>query len=109
MYQPAPGKPYEVPVITMNGQNLLAVDNFTYLGSTLSRVVHIDGEINSRIAKASAAFDRLCEKVWDRTGIRGDIKLKVYQAIVLPALLYGCETWTVYQCHAKKLNRFHLS
>ena len=42
-------------------------------------------------------------------GIRLDTKLKVYKADVLPTLLYACETWTVYQCHAKKLNHFHLS
>ena len=61
--------------------------------------------------KASATFGRLREKVWDRTGIRAglDTKLKVYQAIVLPTLLYGCETWTDYQLNAKKLNRFHLN
>ena len=35
------------------------VDKFTYLGSTLSRVVHIDKEVNARIAKARAAFGRL--------------------------------------------------
>ena len=34
--------------------------------------------------------------------------LKVYKAVVLPTLLYACETWTVYQRHAKRLNRFHL-
>ena len=26
---------------------------------------------------------------------------------MLPTLLYACETWTVYQCHARKLNHFH--
>ena len=26
---------------------------------------------------------------------------------MLPMLLYACETWTVYQGHAKKLNHFH--
>ena len=31
----------------------------------------------------------------------------MYRAIVLPTLLYACETWTVYQRHAKKLNHFH--
>ena len=32
--------------VTMNDQNLLAaVDNFIYLGSTLSWVVHIDAEM----------------------------------------------------------------
>ena len=41
------------------------VDKFTYLGSTLSRAVHIDDEVNARIAKASAAFDRLCGGIWN--------------------------------------------
>ena len=36
VYQPAPGKPYREPTITMKGQRLQVVDKFTYLGSTLS-------------------------------------------------------------------------
>ena len=35
------------------------------------------------------------------------MKLKVYRAILLPTLLYACETWTVYQRHARKLNHVH--
>ena len=42
--QPAPGKPYNEPTITVNGQHLKVVDTFTYLRSTLSRAVHIDDE-----------------------------------------------------------------
>ena len=92
----------------MNGQKLKVVDKFTYLGSTLSRAVHIDDEITARIAKASVAFGRLRANVWERNGIKLDTKLKVYKAVVLPTLLYACETWTVYQRHAKRLNHFHL-
>ena len=107
VYQPAPGKPFMEPTVTVKGQRLQVVDKFPYLGSTLSRVVHIDDEVNARIAKASAAFGRLHGSVWDRSGIRLDTKLKVYKAVVLPTLLYACETWTVYQRHAKRLNHFH--
>ena len=86
------------------------VDKFTYLGSTLSGVVHIDDEVNARIfAKASAAFGRLRGSIWDRSGIRLDTKLKVYRSVVLPTLLYACGTWTIYQRHAKRLNHFHTS
>ena len=109
VYQPAPGKPYKEPTITVKGQRLQVVDKFTYLGSTLSRVVHIDDEVNARIAKARAAFGRLRGSIWDRSGIRLDTKLKVYRSVVLPTLLYACETWTVYQRHAKRLNHFHTS
>ena len=59
VYQPAPAKPYKEPTIIVKGQRLQVVDMFNYLGSTLSRVVHIDDEVNARIAKASAAFGRL--------------------------------------------------
>ena len=106
---PAPGKPYKEPAITVKSQKLQVVDNFTCLGSTLSRVVHIDDEVNARIAKSSAVFGRLRGSVWDRSGIKLDTKLKVYKAVVLLTLLYACETWTVYQRHAKRLNNFHTS
>ena len=95
VHQPAPGKPYSEPTFTVNGQKLQVVDKFTYLGS--------------RTAKASVAFGRLRTNVWERNGIRLDTKLKVYKAVVPPTLLYACETWTVYQRHAKKLNHFHQS
>ena len=69
----------------------------------------MDADINARIAKASAAFGRLCGSIWDRSGIRLNTKLKVYRSMVLPTLLYACETWTVYQRHAKSRNHFHTS
>ena len=92
VYQPAPAKPYKEPTTTVKGQRLQVVDKFTYLRSTLSRVVHIDDEVNVRIAKASAAFGRLRGSHGDQTGIRLDTKLKVYRSVVLPTLLYACET-----------------
>ena len=35
VYQPAAGKPYKKPTITVKGQRLQVVDKFTYLGNTL--------------------------------------------------------------------------
>ncbi|XP_033096387.1 uncharacterized protein LOC117100709 [Anneissia japonica] len=92
----------------VNGEELEFVDKFTYLGSTLSQIGKIDDEVNCRIAKASVAFGRLTSNVWKRRGIKIKIKLRVYQAVVLTALLYASETWTVYQRHARKLNHFYL-
>ena len=109
VHQPATGKPYRKPTITVNGQRLKVVDKFTYLGSTLSRAVHIGDEVTAKTAKASVAFGRLRTNVWERNGIRLDTKLKVYKAVVLPTLLYAFETWAVYQRHVKKLIHFYLS
>ena len=65
MHQPAPGKTSIEPSITINGQCLEAVDKFTYLGSTLSRNVVIDDEVDARLAKAKSAFGRLSKNVWN--------------------------------------------
>jgi hypothetical protein len=108
LHQPAPGKAYVAPTIIVNNEELNVVDRFTYLGSTLSQAVHIDDEINTRIARASSAFGRLRTNVWERRGIKLQTKLKVYNAVVMPSLLYACETWTVYSRHSRKLNHFHL-
>ncbi|KAF7245900.1 PAX-interacting protein 1 [Varanus komodoensis] len=78
MHQPAPKAQYQEPTITVKGQKLQAVDQFTYLGSTLSRTVTIDIEVNCRIAKTSSAFGRLQTKVWDRRGISLATEFKVY-------------------------------
>ena len=108
LHQPAPGVPYSEPHITVNDVRLAATEKFTYLGSTISRNVNIDDEVTSRIAKASASFGRLRDKVWERRGLNTKTKLKVYKAVVLPSLLYACETWTVYSRHARQLNAFHM-
>ena len=84
VYQTAPGKPHKEPTFTVKGQRLQLVEKFTYIGSTLSRVVCIHDEVNARIAKASAAFGRLHGSIWDRSGIRLDTKLKVYRSVALP-------------------------
>ena len=83
------------------------VDKFTYLGSTLSRVVHIDDEVHARIAKASAAFGRLRGNIWDQSGVRLDTKLKVYSSVVLPTLFSHAKLGQFTNGMPKKLTYFH--
>ena len=89
MQQPVLYKPYVEPVITIKGQTLKAVDKCTYPGTTLSRDVHIDDERNSYNAKAWNTFNRLTESIWESRNINLNIKLKVYQAVIILTLLYA--------------------
>nr|VZI48144.1 unnamed protein product [Spirometra erinaceieuropaei] len=112
MHQPPPNSataPNAPPQINVNGTQLQVVENFPYLGSTLSRNTKIDDEVANRISKASQAFGRLQSTVWNRHGFQLSTKLKMYKAVILPTLLYGAETWTVYTRQARRLNHFHLS
>ncbi len=75
----------------------------------LSRSTNIDAEVSNRIVKASSAFRRLKMSVWEQREISQCTKIKVYTAVVLTTLLYGCETWTIYRRHEALLQQFHLS
>ena len=83
------------------------VIQITYLGSTISNDGTLDREITNRVQKASQAFGRLRIKILQHKNISLSTKLKVYNATVLPSLLYGCESWTLYRRHLRKLKQFH--
>ena len=108
MYQAAPGINKPEPVIKIDGTQLKNVEDFTYLGSCISSHGTLDKEVSHRLAKASSSFGRLWTRVWHERGITKKTKVAVYRAVVLSSLLYGCETWTYYRRHIKKLDQFHL-
>ncbi|BHF57285.1 hypothetical protein SprV_0100022600 [Sparganum proliferum] len=111
MHQPPPNSatPPNAPQISVNCTQLQVVENFPYLCSTLSRNTKIDDEVANRISKASQAFGCLQSTVWNRHGLQLNTKLKMYKAVILPTLLYGAETWTVYTKQARRLNHSLLS
>nr|VZI31650.1 unnamed protein product [Spirometra erinaceieuropaei] len=111
LHQPPPNTATlpNAPQISVNGTQLQVVENFPYLGSTLSLDTKIDDEVARRISKASQAFGRPQSTVWNSHGHTLSTKLKMYKTDILPTLLYGAETWTVYKKQARRLNYFHLS
>ena len=86
MHQPAPGKPYIEPNITIKGQQLKVVEKFTYLCSNLFKSIIMDDKVNTRLAKASEILGQLNRNVWNQRGISEAIKIKVYRAVVLTTL-----------------------
>ena len=96
------------PNTIMDGEALKNVDVFKYLGSSINTAANLDDEVLNHLSKASQAFGHLHTLVWQERSIRVNIKLDFYKAVVLSSLLYGCETWTCYRHHIKKLEQFHL-
>ena len=98
------------PSISIDDYTLKVVEDFRYLGSTISNNLSLDTELNTRIGKAATytAMARLAKRVWDNSLLTTNTKMKVYQACVLSILLYGSETWTLYSRQEHRLNVFHL-
>ncbi|PFX14166.1 putative uncharacterized transposon-derived protein F52C9.6 [Stylophora pistillata] len=107
LFQPSPKDTVKTPPSIKIGETVLEnVDNFTYLGSTLSPHANVDAEVNDRIQQAVAAFGKLQSRVFQDRDIRLDTKIQVYKAIVVTTLLYGSETWTIYRRHIAALEKF---
>ena len=49
-------------------------------------------DLKNRLSKARGAFVRL-RRIWNSSNISRVTKLRLYKTLVLPVLLYGCETW----------------
>ncbi len=83
------------------------MDNFTYLGSTLSSCCSLDTEIHIRINKASSSFGRLPSRVFENRILKIST-VAVYNAVCLSTLLYGAKSWTSYRQHITNLEAFHI-
>ena len=105
LYQPNSKRTREEDIM-VDGNKLNSVLEFTYLGSTISSDGCIDDEIQRRMAKASASFGRLRQRLWNNHHVSMRVKGKIYRAIVLSTLLYGAEAWTVYRRQVKMLHAF---
>ena len=79
-----------------NGSPLELVDKFTYLSSLTEK------DINTRLAMAWAAIDRLSVK-W-KSDLTDKMKRSFFQAAVVSILLYGYSTWTLTKRLEEKLD-----
>ena len=96
------------PSVYIVSSNLSVVDNFKYLGSSISRNLSLDVEINACIGRAGTVMAKLNKRVWQSINLTMTTRLKVYQACITSILLYGSETLTPYARQEAKLYSFHL-
>ncbi|KAL5269443.1 hypothetical protein ACHWQZ_G003057 [Mnemiopsis leidyi] len=74
----------------VSGEELEKVDDFVYLGS---RIMRTERDFEVRKGKAWGACHQLID-IW-KSGMRGDMKIRLFRAAVESVLLYGSETWTI--------------
>jgi hypothetical protein len=70
------------------------VEEFRYLWTTLTNQNSVLEEIKSRSKSGSAWYHSL-ENLSSSSLLSKYIKIKIYRTIILPVILYGCETWSL--------------
>ena len=81
------------------------VEEFKYLGTTLRNQNSIQEEIKSRLKSGNACYysvqNLLSSKLLSR-----NLKIKIYRTVIMPVVLYGCETWSLTLMEEPRLRVF---
>ena len=92
--------------INIHGQQLEFVDDFTYLGSLISKDSGAQKDIKARLRKAQGAFIRL-RSIWKSKQYSLKSKIRLYNSYVKSVLLYGSECWRVTKSDMRRVESFH--
>ena len=95
----------DAPII-VNGETLDNVEEFTYLGSLVSKDNATEKDIKARLGKAHGVFARLYT-IWKSKQYSLKTKVRLYNSNVKSVLMYGSECWRVTVRDMKKINAFH--
>ena len=64
------------------------------LGTTLTNQNSIAEEIKSRLKSGNACYHSVQNLLSSRLQSK-NLKIKTYRTVILPVVLYGCETWSL--------------
>ncbi|KAJ4450908.1 hypothetical protein ANN_02342 [Periplaneta americana] len=70
------------------------VEKFKYLGATVTNINDTREEIKRRINMGNACYYSV-DKLLSSSLLSKNLKVRIYKTVILPVLLYGCETWTL--------------
>jgi hypothetical protein len=81
------------------------VEQFKYLRTTLINQNSIQEEIKSRPNSGNACY-HLVQNLLFSDLLSKNIKIKIYRTVILPVVLYGCETWSLTLREERRLGVF---
>ena len=76
--------------IRIDNSSIERVEEFKYLGTSLTNQNSIQEEIKSRLKLGNACYYSVQNSLLSK-----NLKIKIYRTIILPVVLYGCETWSL--------------
>jgi len=80
-------------------------EEFKYLGTNLTNQNSIAEEIKSRLRSGNACYLSVQNLLSSRV-LSKNLKINIYRYIILPVVLYGCETWSLILREERKLRVF---
>ena len=75
----------------VDNNSIERVEEFKYLGTTLTNQNSIQKEIKNRLKLGNACYHSV-QKLLSSSLLSKNLKFKIYRTKILPVVLYGCET-----------------
>ena len=91
----------------IDGETMETVKDFISLGSKIAADSDCSHEIKRRLLLGRRAMTNL-DSVFKRRDITLPIKVHLVNAMVFPAVMYGCESWTVKKPKHRRIDAFEL-
>ena len=89
----------------MDNSTIERVEEFKYLGTTLTNQNSIQEEIKCRLKLGNACYYSV-QNLLSSSLLPKTLKIKIYRTIILPVVLYGCETWSLTLREERRLRMF---
>jgi len=89
----------------IDSSSIERVEEFKYLGTTLTNQNYIQEEIKSRLKSGNACYYSVQNLLSSRL-LSKNLKIKMYRTIILPVVLHGCETWSLTLREERRLRVF---
>ena len=70
------------------------MNGFKYLKSELSKDRRMKVKINQRVSEGNK-LARVLRLLWQNTSLSRQAKVKMYEGIMVPNMIYGSETWNM--------------
>ncbi|KAJ4438188.1 hypothetical protein ANN_14127 [Periplaneta americana] len=81
------------------------VEKFKYLGATVTNINDTREEIKRRINMGNACCYSV-ENLLSSSLLSKNLKVRIYKTVILPVVLYSCETWTLTLREEQRLRVF---
>jgi hypothetical protein len=80
--------------IKVDNKSFERVEQFKYLGTILTNKNSIQEEIKSRLKSGNACYHSV-QDLLSSCLLSKNTKIKIHRSVILPVVLYGCETWSL--------------
>lgn len=103
----APSGDGDLSQVKVDGTSLEEVDQFKYLGATISHDARCEKEIKRRLAIANKKMVDM-KYIWSTRSLSLRTKIRFVKASIMALVTYGCQAWTISAASLNRIRAFEM-